>query len=584
MPASDRGRATRRQATDGTAELRQASTRRDRIGRTVDGLSGIRTLNVTWRRVDSPWSIRAASQPCWDNGESSCGRRRRPRGPAASTRRWPWPAGPTWPTTTTRSSSAAGWPWTWSPGPRRRGEADDLAGAIDDLRPGRADRAPRPTPWPRPGSSLADRVADEVRADLDAGEPAGSLERIEDLARHKIGGPALRRTREVAEAWQAALDEARRGEFGRAHEQLDRAERLAAGAGATGRPWPPPAATSRPGRRPPRPRSRRSTRPWPRANGPRSWPPPRPSSRPSPSTRPPARPGPGPGSRSPRSARSAALAQPRRAACPSRRRRRRRPSRRRPTPGRRRTAADGRRPRREVGADRLAQRPARPHRPAAPDPRPAPARPLAAGRVEAGPEGRFLLWVDAVGGYLVCLDDQIVLGRAGPDSQADVPLMGDLSRQPRHARPRRRRLRAPGPSADVRQRQAGRDRPPLRDGDVIRLGSTVELEFRQPSPVSATARLAIVSRHRLPLAVDGVLLMAETCIVGERAAGAHPGPGARRARSSSIARAAPSGAGPPGRFEVDGRACAARAPLTLQSSVLGDGFSFSLEPLGTQSV
>jgi len=28
--------------------------------------------------------------------------------------------------------------------------------------------------------------------------------------------------------------------------------------------------------------------------------------------------------------------------------------------------------------------------------------------------------------------------------------------------------------------------------------------------VSATARLAIVSRHRLPLAVDGVLLMAET--------------------------------------------------------------------------
>ena len=29
----------------------------------------------------------------------------------------------------------------------------------------------------------------------------------------------------------------------------------------------------------------------------------------------------------------------------------------------------------------------------------------------------------------------------------------------------------------------------LRDGDVIRLGSTVELEFRQPSPVSTTARL-----------------------------------------------------------------------------------------------
>ena len=31
----------------------------------------------------------------------------------------------------------------------------------------------------------------------------------------------------MAEAWKNALDDARRGEFGRAHEQLDRAERLA---------------------------------------------------------------------------------------------------------------------------------------------------------------------------------------------------------------------------------------------------------------------------------------------------------------------------------------------------------------------
>ena len=58
---------------------------------------------------------------------------------------------------------------------------------------------------------------------------------------------------------------------------------------------------------------------------------------------------------------------------------------------------------------------------------PMPSRPLA--WVETvGPNGRFLLWVDAVGGYLVCLDHRIILGRAGSGSQADVPLMGDLSR------------------------------------------------------------------------------------------------------------------------------------------------------------
>ena len=110
---------------------------------------------------------------------------------------------------------------------------------------------------------------------------------------------------------------------------------------------------------------------------------------------------------------------------------RRRPDARRPAA----TAGPRHRPprRRRGRGDRLAERrrrPARPHRPAsAPRPtrNPAPARPLA--RAEAaGPKGRFLLWVDAVGGYLVCLDDRIVLGRAGPDSPADVPLMGDLSR------------------------------------------------------------------------------------------------------------------------------------------------------------
>jgi hypothetical protein len=110
----------------------------------------------------------------------------------------------------------------------RRGEADDLAGAIDDLRVAEGLGAP-PDTLAATRLGLAERVAAEVRSDLDAGEPGRVAERIEELAKNKIGGPALRRAREVAEAWKNALDEARRGEFGRAHEQLDRAERLAGG-------------------------------------------------------------------------------------------------------------------------------------------------------------------------------------------------------------------------------------------------------------------------------------------------------------------------------------------------------------------
>ncbi len=476
----------------------------------------------------------------------------------------------------------------------RRGAVDDLAGAIEDLNLAERIGAP-PDSLAAARLNLADRVADEVRVDLDAGEPDRTLERIEELARHKIGGPSLRRTREVAEAWQSALAEARRGEFGRAHEQLDRAERLAAGAGAIGAQqalalaktelenrqkgaspkvealymalsegkWPQilAAAEAVLVSVPEHPAARQArTRAWQQiaAIGPGTaaqWP--------------------QRGARVPQSAPGVG------------------------EPCDRETAETGHGAEPEgiiwlsaatkqgVGSAPLDQSENAPA--TARSPRSAvvhristPARVPA--RVETiGPKGRFLLWVDAVGGYLVCLDDRIVLGRAGPDSHADVPLMGDLSRN--HAT-----LLRNGEGYLLQAHHAsfvnGKpvvDQAVLHDGDVIRLGSTVELEFRQPSPVSATARLSILSRHRLPLAVDGVLLMAETCIVGEALQAHIPAP----ALKSPVVLYRQAGAlwcRAVGAFDVDGRTCASRAPLTLQSSVLGDGFSFSLEPLGNQPV
>src|SRR4029078_7008497 len=44
---------------------------------------------------------------------------------------------------------------------------------------------------------------------------------------------------------------------------------------------------------------------------------------------------------------------------------------------------------------------------------------------------RFALWVDGVGGYLVCLRDSVVLGQFAGDSSADVAFQADLS--PKHA-------------------------------------------------------------------------------------------------------------------------------------------------------
>ena len=42
-----------------------------------------------------------------------------------------------------------------------------------------------------------------------------------------------------------------------------------------------------------------------------------------------------------------------------------------------------------------------------------------------------LLWIDAVGGFLVFLGDQITIGQAIPGTNVELPILGDLSR--RHA-------------------------------------------------------------------------------------------------------------------------------------------------------
>jgi hypothetical protein len=195
--------------------------------------------------------------------------------------------------------------------------------------------------------------------------------------------------------------------------------------------------------------------------------------------------------------------------------------------------------------------------------------------------GRALLWVDSVGGYLVCLDDHVTLGRSDATTLADIPLLGDVSR--RHATISRS---GDGYLIQAIQPTFVNGKPIetalLRDGDVIRLGGSVELGFRVPNAASATARLDLLSRHRLPLAVDAVILMAETCILG-------PGkqshiPAARFTAPVVIYRQGGSlWCRAQGAFEVDGRPKVSRSELALSSNVMGEDFSFNLEPLPSRS-
>ena len=195
------------------------------------------------------------------------------------------------------------------------------------------------------------------------------------------------------------------------------------------------------------------------------------------------------------------------------------------------------------------------------------------------PSDRLMLWIDAVGGYWLCLGDQITLGRPDPQGTADVAILGDLGA--RHARVRRdgegyivEALR----DVRVNERPVGR-LGRLGDGSRIGLGESVRMLFRQPHPLSPTARLEFLSGHRTQPSSDGVLLMADACVLG---------PDTRchvvcrgwtrevvlcRRGTGLFCRAA-------GRLEIDGLARNGSGPIAAGSRVEGDGFSFNLEAIG----
>jgi hypothetical protein len=195
---------------------------------------------------------------------------------------------------------------------------------------------------------------------------------------------------------------------------------------------------------------------------------------------------------------------------------------------------------------------------------------------------RFLLWIDGVGGYLVCLSDRLTLGQAVLDARADIPLVADVSRL--HAT-----LTRDGEGYLFEsQRGAQVNGQPvtqalLKSGDRLTLGTSCQILFRQPVPVSTSACLELVSGHRLPLAVDGVLLMADNLVLG-------PGPQAHVViadlEKPIVLFRSKDGLGLKysGKAMVNGQSASSRGPLALPAMVVGEEISFALEPVGVRLV
>ena len=191
---------------------------------------------------------------------------------------------------------------------------------------------------------------------------------------------------------------------------------------------------------------------------------------------------------------------------------------------------------------------------------------------------RFVLWVDAVGGYLVCPGDDIHIGQPLTEGRVEVPILADLSRV-------QTVLHRDGEGYLVEPVRTTRlnGQPleaiaPLCDGDILELGQGVRLRFSRTHPLSGTARLDFISRHRTQPAVDAVLLMAESCVLGPASNNHIRCPEWSREvvlvdqGDSLFVRTE-------GEFEIDGKPYTDRGPLTRGSHVAGEDFSFSLESL-----
>ena len=126
----------------------------------------------------------------------------------------------------------------------------------------------------------------------------------------------------------------------------------------------------------------------------------------------------------------------------------------------------------------------------------------------------FHWWIDEVGGFLVFTRDRIQIGHIA-NQRNDIGILGDLSSF--HAE----LLREAQGTVLIAHRETEVNGVPgssflLKDKDRIKMRS-VEMKYHQPIAWSRTARLEITSRqHRLPLALDGVLLLADTCMLSNR--------------------------------------------------------------------
>jgi hypothetical protein len=202
---------------------------------------------------------------------------------------------------------------------------------------------------------------------------------------------------------------------------------------------------------------------------------------------------------------------------------------------------------------------------------------------------RYIAWIDGVGAWLILTGPSVSLGRvngnvsplvkgSSREQEADIALVANLSRD--HASIQRvdeNYVLNPKSSVQIQGRPVSYDTV-LPDCCEITLGDSVRLAFAIPTPLSATAKMTFASEHRPRTSVDGVILMAETCLLGPSESDHIR---CRNWSQSVVLVQTPAGiiVRSKQELQIGGRKAGAADVVSNGEVVSGDAFRFRLEPL-----
>lgn len=190
--------------------------------------------------------------------------------------------------------------------------------------------------------------------------------------------------------------------------------------------------------------------------------------------------------------------------------------------------------------------------------------------------GTFVLWVDGVGGYLVCTNAINTVGQASPGASISIPIVGDLRR--RHARIETLAgQHLLHPLGDVSVGGIPVESPvEIKHQQIIELEGGVRLKYLQSHPLSKSARLDCISRHRTQPWSDSILLASQSIILGPNRDNHVFCPTWRsdliifRRNENWFCRTNEP-------IEIDGLPVGTEGPIQFDSRIVGDEFSLTLE-------